>query len=198
MNSSPTQRIRSVAVFCGSRFGNDPAYRAAADALGAGIAKAGWRLVYGGGRVGLMGVVADAVLAGGGSVFGVIPDFLQRREVAHDGAVDLVRTETMHERKTLMYDAADAFVTMPGGLGTFDETIEVTTWRQLGLHDKPVIVCDVLGWAQPYLAAMNGAIHQGFAAPSTADLYEVLPDVSSVLARLSALSLPGVGSPEKL
>lgn len=198
MNSSPTNHIRSVAVFCGSRFGNDPAYRDAADALGTGIAKAGWRLVYGGGRVGLMGVVADAVLAGGGSVFGVIPDFLQRREVAHDGAVDLVRTETMHERKTLMYDAADAFVTMPGGLGTFDETIEVTTWRQLGLHDKPVIVCDILGWAQPYIAAMNGAIDQGFAAPTTADLYEVLPDVSSVLARLSALSLPGAGSPGKL
>ena len=104
----------------------------------------------------------------------------------------------MHERKTMMYDAADAFVTMPGGLGTFDETIEVTTWRQLGLHDKPVLVCDVLGWAQPYLAAMNGAITQGFAAPSTADLYEVLPDVSSVLARLSALSLPSAGSPERL
>ena len=198
MNSNPTHRIRSVAVFCGSRFGNDPAYRDAADALGAGIAAAGWRLVYGGGRVGLMGVVADAVLAGGGSVFGVIPDFLQRREVAHDGAVDLVRTETMHERKTMMYDAADAFVTMPGGLGTFDETIEVTTWRQLGLHDKPVLVCDVLGWAQPYIAAMNGAIAQGFAAASTADLYEVLPDVSSVLARLAALSLPSAGSPERL
>lgn len=198
MNSSLTSRIRSVAVFCGSRFGNDPAYRDASTMLGAGIAAAGWRLVYGGGRVGLMGVVADAVLAGGGSVFGVIPDFLQRREVAHDGAVDLVRTETMHERKTMMYDAADAFVTMPGGLGTFDETIEVTTWRQLGLHNKPVLVCDVLGWAQPYLAAMNGAIAQGFADPSTADLYEVLPDVSSVLARLSALSLPSVGSPERL
>ncbi|MDP9095664.1 MAG: TIGR00730 family Rossman fold protein [Pseudomonadota bacterium] len=198
MNSSPTSPIRSVAVFCGSRFGNDPAYREAAEALGTGIAAAGWQLVYGGGRVGLMGVVADAVLAGGGSVFGVIPDFLQRREVAHGGAVDLVRTETMHERKTLMFDAADAFVTMPGGLGTFDETIEITTWRQLGLHDKAIIICDVLGWAQPYLAALNGAIHQGFADPSSARLYEVLPDVSSVLAHLSALSRPNVGSPERV
>lgn len=198
MNSSPTRHIRSVAVFCGSRFGNDPAYRDAADALGTGIAKAGWRLVYGGGRVGLMGVMADAVLAGGGRVFGVIPDFLQRREVAHDGAVDLVRTETMHERKTLMYDAADAFVTMPGGLGTFDETIEVTTWRQLGLHDKPILICDVAGWAQPYLALLEGAITDGFAAPETAALYEVLPDVPAVLDRLRRLPVAGAGQAARL
>lgn len=198
MSSSPSHHIRSVAVFCGSRFGNDPAYREAADALGAGIAKAGWRLVYGGGRVGLMGVVADAVLAGGGSVFGVIPDFLQRREVAHGGAVDLVITETMHDRKTRMFEAADAFVTLPGGLGTFDETIEITTWRQLGLHDKPVLICNVLGWAQPYLASIDGAIAQGFADAGSAKLYEVLPDVSSVLARLSALSRPAAGNPGRL
>ncbi|MDT7950345.1 MAG: TIGR00730 family Rossman fold protein [Acetobacteraceae bacterium] len=198
MNPSPTHQIRSVAVFCGSRFGNDAAFRDAAATLGAGLAKAGWRLVYGGGRVGLMGVVADAVLAGGGSVFGVIPDFLQRREVAHGGPVELVVTETMHERKTLMFDAADAFVTLPGGLGTFDETIEITTWRQLGLHDKPVLICDVLGWAQPYLAAIQGAVAQGFAAPDSASLYEVWPDVSSVLARLSALSPQIAADPERL
>ena len=97
-----------------------------------------------------------------------------------------------------MFDAADAFVTLPGGLGTFDETIEITTWRQLGLHDKPVLICDVLGWAQPYLASINGAIAQGFAEPSSTTLYEVLPDVSSVLARLSALSRPPDGNPERL
>ena len=198
MNSSSNHHIRSVAVFCGSRFGNDPAYREAAAALGAGIAKCGWRLVYGGGRVGLMGVVADAVLEGGGTVFGVIPDFLQRREVAHGGAVDLVITETMHERKTRMFDAADAFVTLPGGLGTFDETIEITTWRQLGLHNKPVLICDILGWAQPYLASINGAVAQGFAEASSTKLFEVLPDVSSVLERLSALSPPAAGDPGRL
>ena len=197
MNSSPTHPIRSVAVFCGSRFGNDPAYRDAAEALGAGIAGAGWRLVYGGGRVGLMGVVADAVLAGGGTVFGVIPDFLQRREVAHHGTVDLVITDTMHARKMRMFEAADAFVTMPGGLGTFDETIEITTWRQLGLHDKPVLICDVLGWAQPYLGALDAAIAQGFAAASSRALYEVLPDVDSLLARLHAAERPAGGTPQR-
>lgn len=191
-------KLRSVAVFCGSRFGADPAYRLAAEALGTGLAATGLGLVYGGGRVGLMGVVADAVLAGGGTVFGVIPDFLQRREVAHGGPVELVVTDSMHDRKRRMFEAADAFVTMPGGLGTFDETIEITTWRQLGLHDKPVLICDVAGWAQPYLGAISAAIRQGFAEPSSADLFEVLPDVPAVLARLAQLARPGVGEPERV
>ena len=195
MDNAP---LRSVAVFCGSRFGRSPAYRAASVALGAGLAAAGLRLVYGGGRVGLMGVVADAALAGGGTVLGIIPDFLQRREVAHSGPVELVVTDTMHDRKRRMFDAADAFVTMPGGLGTFDETIEITTWRQLGLHDKPILVCDVEGWAQPYLAMMRMAVEQGFADPATARLFEVLPDVASVMARLQALARPEVGQPERV
>ena len=147
---------------------------------------------------GLMGVVADAALAAGGNVLGIIPEFLQRREVAHAGPVELVMTETMHDRKQRMFTAADAFVTMPGGLGTFDETVEITTWRQLGLHDKPILICDVNGWAQPYLAMLRAAIEQGFADPSSADLFEVLPDVSAVLARLRALSRPAVGYPERV
>ncbi len=183
----PSHAIRSVAVFCGSRFGVDPVFHAASEALGHGIAAAGWRLVYGGGRVGLMGVVADAALANGAAVLGVIPEFLQRREVAHGGVGEMVVTGTMHERKTLMFDAADAFVTMPGGLGTFDETIEITTWRQLGLHDKPVLICNVAGWADPYLRMIDQAVQDGFAGPQTAALYEVLPDVPAVLARLTGL-----------
>jgi uncharacterized protein (TIGR00730 family) len=198
MSNRVIPQLRSVAVFCGSRFGAHPAYRVAAQALGAGLAEAGLRLVYGGGRVGLMGLVADAVLAGGGSVLGVIPDFLQRREVAHGGPVELVITDTMHDRKRQMFEAADVFVTMPGGLGTFDETIEITTWRQLRLHDKPVLICDVEGWAQPYLAMLRSAVEQGFAEPSSADLFEVLPDVPSVLARLSHLARPAVGHPERV
>ena len=178
------QPIRSVAVFCGSRLGADPAHRLAALALGAGLAAAGLRLVYGGGNVGLMGAVADGALGGGGEVLGIIPDFLQRREVAHDGVQRMVVTDSMHDRKRQMFEASDAFVTMPGGLGTFDETIEITTWRQLGLHDKPILVCDVGGWAQPYLALLNAAVRQGFADPATAALYEVLPDVPAVLKRL--------------
>ena len=183
------QAIRSVAVFCGSRPGADPAHRAAAVALGAGLAAAGLRLVYGGGNVGLMGAVADGALSGGGEVLGIIPDFLQRREVAHDGVQGMVVTETMHDRKRQMFDAADAFVTLPGGLGTFDETIEITTWRQLGLHDKPILICDVGGWAQPYLGLLAAAVRQGFADPATADLYEVVPDVDAALERLGRASV---------
>ena len=138
--------INAVAVFCGARVGNDPAWRQAADALGRGLAKAGIRLVYGGGRVGLMAAVADAALAAGGAVTGVIPDFLRGREVAHPGVTDLVVTGTMHERKALMVQQADAFVTLPGGFGTLDETIEVITWRQLGLHDRPVLIVNLGGW----------------------------------------------------
>ncbi len=194
----PPNPIRSVAVFCGSRFGHDPAYAQACTALGAGLATAGLRLVYGGGGVGLMGIVADAVLAGGGEVLGIIPEFLQRREVAHAGVGTMVVTGTMHDRKRRMFDAADAFVTMPGGLGTFDETIEITTWRQLALHDKPILVCDVAGWAQPYLATIQAAVDQGFAAAECLRLYEVLPDVDAVLARLAALTAPGAGQPERV
>ena len=192
------QPIRSVAVFCGSRLGADPAHRLAAVALGAGLAAAGLRLVYGGGNVGLMGAVADGALNGGGKVLGIIPEFLQRREVAHDGVQRMILTDSMHDRKRQMFEASDAFVTMPGGLGTFDETIEITTWRQLGLHDKPILVCDVGGWAQPYLALLNAAVRQGFADPATAALYEVLPDVAAVLRRLHDATAPTTGQPDHL
>ena len=184
------QPIRSVAVFCGSRPGHDPAYHAASVALGAGLAEAGLQLVYGGGNIGLMGAVADGVLDAGGTVLGIIPDFLQRREVAHAGVQHLTVTGTMHDRKRRMFDAADAFVTMPGGLGTFDETIEITTWRQLGLHDKPILICDVAGWAQPYLAMVDAAVAQGFAAPEARQLFSVLPDVPSVLEVLALAAAP--------
>ena len=194
----PPQPIRSVAVFCGSRVGFDPAFAAAAAALGAGLAAAGIRLVYGGGGVGLMGVVAAAALSAGGKVLGIIPEFLQRREVAHAGVGEMIVTPTMHDRKRRMFDAADAFVTMPGGLGTFDETVEITTWRQLALHDKPILICNVAGWAQPYLASIEAAVEQGFAGPESLQLYEVLPDVEAVLARLAALPSPGAGRSERV
>ena len=190
--------IRSVAVFCGSRFGHDPAFTEAGAALGAGLAMAGIRLVYGGGGVGLMGVVADAALSAGGDVLGIIPEFLQRREVAHAGVGAMVVTGTMHDRKRRMFDAADAFITMPGGLGTFDETIEIITWRQLALHDKPILLCDIAGWAQPYLATMHAAVAQGFAGPESLHRVEVRPDVDAVLARLSAITTPGAGQPERV
>jgi uncharacterized protein (TIGR00730 family) len=178
--------IRSATVFCGSRVGADPIYAEAIAELGRGLAAAGITLVYGGGRIGLMGVIADAMLAAGGQVHGVIPDFLQRREVAHAGATRMEFTSSMHTRKARMFDLADVFVVMPGGLGTFDETIEVLTWRQLGLHDKPILVCDVAGWARPLLGVLQASVQAGFADASALGLYEVVPDVPALLARLAA------------
>ncbi len=179
--------MKNVVVFCGSRPGRDPAWLAAAQAMGRGLAAAGIRLVYGGGRVGLMGAVADAVLEAGGEVLGIIPEFLTRWEVAHERVTELVVTDSMHTRKRQMFDLADAFVTLPGGLGTLDETVEIVTWRQLKLHDKPVLLCNVNGWADALLGAFEIAVADGFAAESARGLFEVLPDVPAVLARLADL-----------
>ena len=179
--------IRSVAVFCGSREGNNPAFRAAASELGAGLALAGMRLVYGGGRIGLMGIVADAVLAAGGEALGVIPEFLTGREVMHHGVRDLVITDSMHSRKQHMFEAADAFVMLPGGLGTLDEIVEIITWRQLGLHDKPVLLCDVAGSARPIMAAFEASVAMDFARADAMALFELLPGAAATLARLGQL-----------
>jgi len=180
--------ISNVAVFCGAQFGTNPAFRVAAEAVGRGLAEAKLRLIYGGGRVGLMGVVADAALAGGGEVLGVIPDFLRRREVAHEGVAHLEVTDSMHSRKRRMFDLADVFVTLPGGLGTLDETVEVLTWRQLHQHDKPILICDVAGSAGPVVAAVEAAIGWGFAPPEVRALFEVVENVPALLARLQTLS----------
>ena len=179
--------IKSVAVFCGSRVGTDPGYAEAIRALGQGLGAAGIRLVYGGGRIGLMGILADAAVAAGGEVAGVIPDFLQRLEIAHQGLTDLEITDTMHSRKKRMSDLADAFVTMPGGLGTLDETFEIITWRQLKLHNKPILICDIKGSARPLLAAIEASIEMGFAHPNSRNLYEAVEGVPAVLARLAEL-----------
>jgi len=191
-------QIQSVAVFCGSSLGASPEFRAAAEALGHGIARAGWRLVYGGGEMGLMGVVANAALAADGVVIGVIPEFLQRQEVVHSGVSELIVTDSMHSRKTGMFARADAFVTLPGGLGTLDETVEIITWRQLRLHDKPILVCDVLGSAAPLVAAIEAAVAFGFARPEVRGLYEVHAGVPAVLARLAALPVPPPAMVERL
>jgi len=189
----------SVAVFCGSRFGARPVYREAAMELGQGLAERGLRLVYGGGNVGLMGTVADATLRAGGSVLGVIPEFLRAREVMHEGVLDLVVTDSMHERKRIMFAAADAFVVMPGGLGTFDEMMEIMTWKQLSLHAKPIWLVDVAGWADQLVGSIKRAIEEGFADPGAADLFRVVPDVATVLARLETLEpVAGTGEVSRL
>jgi uncharacterized protein (TIGR00730 family) len=190
--------IASVAVFCGASVGHAPTYRQAAEALGTGIAMAGRRLVYGGGQLGLMGVVANAALAAGGQVLGVIPTFLQRREVVHAGLGELIVTDSMHSRKRAMFERADAFVTLPGGLGTLDETIEIITWRQLRLHDKPILLCDVMGSAAPLLAAIEAAIATGFARAEVRQLFEVHDGVPAVLTRLAELPAHPGGIADRL
>lgn len=190
--------INSLAVFCGSRVGINPAYAEAGRVLGIGLARAGIRLVFGGGRIGIMGVVADAVLAAGGEVLGVIPEFLTQWEVAHDRVTELVVTDSMHTRKQRMYEEADAFLIMPGGLGTFDETLEIITWRQLRLHDKPIFLCDVAGSVAPLVAAIDHAIAQGFATPASRDLFEVIEGVPAVLELLRRVPAGVGGSAELL
>lgn len=178
------QPIRSVAVFCGSRPGHDPAHAAAARELGAGLAKAGLGVVYGGGGIGLMGLVAESALGAGGRVQGVIPEFLRRIERPYPALAELEITDGMHERKTRMFAMADAFITLSGGLGTIDETVEIITWRQLGLHDKPIIILDIAGWARPLLALVDAMIGQGFVAADGRQLFEVAGDVTQALAML--------------
>ncbi len=185
--------IRSVAVFCGSRVGASPAYVAAAVALGESLANAGMRLIYGGGRIGLMGALADGALAAGGTVIGVIPDFLQRFEVAHAGCSELIVTDTMHTRKRRMFDLADAFVTLPGGLGTFDETFEILTWRQLKLHDKPILICNIEGSAAALLGLIEDSIRDGFAPPDARALYETVAGVPALMQRLVRMEAAPAG-----
>jgi uncharacterized protein (TIGR00730 family) len=179
--------IASVAVFCGASPGDSPVYAQAATALGEGLARAGIRLIYGGGRIGLMGAVADGVLAGGGQVIGVIPEFLTKWEVMHEGVDQLIVTDSMHARKQRMFELSDAFVVFAGGLGTMDEAFEILTWRQLRLHDKPILISDVEGSAGPLLGLIEAIIESGFARPEVRALFEVVDGIPALLARLTGL-----------
>ncbi|GAB6855279.1 LOG family protein [Asaia astilbis] len=178
--------IAAAAVFCGSRHGALPVFGEAARAMGAGLAQRQIHLVYGGGAVGLMGVVAEAALEAGGKVSGIIPSFLHDREVMNDRVTDLIVTDSMHERKRLMFAQADAFLILPGGLGTFDELMEIMTWRQLALHDKPIVIVNVADWAKHVIAALEAAVEQGLADPSARHLYEVVPGVEEALEFLES------------
>jgi uncharacterized protein (TIGR00730 family) len=152
----------SVCVFCASSNGSDPIFLEAAQALGRAIAERGWRLVYGGADVGLMGAMADAAMAHGGSVTGVIPRSLAEREIAHRGLTELVETGSMHERKAEMARRADAFLVLPGGLGPLDELCEILTWRLLGIHEKPVVLINIAGYWDAFLGLLDGAVAAGF------------------------------------
>lgn len=173
---------RTIAVFCGSRLGNDPVYQQVAEHTGKVLAREGIRLVYGGGANGLMGVVADSVIRAGGDVTGVIPEFLSEREKMHECVSELIVTTSMHERKQIMFTRAEAFWILPGGFGTFDEMMEILTWRQLDRHDKPIILVNTDGWGEAVLAMLKTAVQQGFASEQACALLQVVPDVETALA----------------
>ncbi len=182
---------RSVCVFCGARPGDDPAFATEATRLGTGIAQAGWRLVFGAGDAGLMGAVAAAAQAAGGATLGVIPTHLIPRERPHGAGGPLIVTETMHERKKVMAMNADAFVVLPGGAGTLDEFFEVLTWRQLGLHAKPIVVVNVGGYWDPLAALIAQVIRQGLAEPSLAAFVTTVPDTDAALRAVAGAFGPG-------
>jgi uncharacterized protein (TIGR00730 family) len=150
------------------------------------LAQRGIRLVYGGGNIGLMGILADEVLSGGGHVIGVIPRHLVERELAHAGATEMRIVGSMHERKALMAELADAFVALPGGIGTFEELLEIMTWAQLGLHNKPIGLLDACGYYRPLLALLHNAAHEGFLLPENQRLLTVATDPAELLNQLAA------------
>lgn len=181
-----TSAQQSVCVYCGSRDGTDPAYAAAAEATGQMLAQQGWRLVYGAGDVGLMGRVARATQTAGGVTFGVIPTHLLDWEVGKRDLDTFVITETMHERKKVMFMNADAVVVLPGGAGSLDEFFEAVTWRQLGLHEKPIYLLNIAGFWDPLIALLHHVVDQGFAGQDVLDSITIVDDVAALTASLKA------------
>lgn len=179
----------SICVYCGSRHGTRPAYTTAARALGRAIGTRGWQLVYGGGKVGLMGEVADATLAAGGRVVGVIPESLKRLEVGHLGLDELHVVPTMHVRKQMMAERADAFIALPGGIGTLEELYEVWTWRQLGYHDQPIGLLNTDGYYDDLLRFMRRSVAEGFLAAAQHDVLRVGQDPDALLLELAELAM---------
>jgi len=176
----------SVCVYCGSRLGNKPGYQALAQALGTAIGKRGWQLVYGGGRAGLMGTVADATLKAGGRVVGVIPESLMKLEVGHAGLTELHVVNSMHSRKQLMAERSDAFIAMPGGIGTFEELFEVWTWRHLGYHDRPLGLLDTEGYWLPMMAFLQHSVAEGFMGADQMAMLRVDDDIERLLDAMVA------------
>jgi len=192
------QHVTRLCVYCGSAVGLDRRHQDAAQELGDALAKAGIELIFGGGRIGLMGVLADAVLAGGGRVVGIIPDRLRAAELAHPGASELVIVGSMHERKRLMAERADAFAILPGGIGTLDETFEILTWRQLGLHDKPIFLVDVTGYWRPLRDLLDHLVAQGFARSLVPRLLQIVPNVAELMRALAYAQPAGAPRSELL
>ncbi len=188
----PVRPLRRVAVYCASNDGARPEYLEQAKALGTMLAQRGLHLVYGGGRVGLMGALADAALAAGGEVIGVMPHGLVQREVAHHGLTALRVVDSMHERKAMIAELADAFITLPGGVGTLEEFFETWTWAQLGVHQKPIGLLDVAGYWAPLLALLEHVDAEGFLRGTPREWLVVSDDASSMLTRLQSFKPPTV------
>ena len=182
--------FKRLCVFCGSSHGANPVYAEAAKNLGGELARRGIELVYGGGNVGLMGVVADATLAAGGKVIGVIPEALMAKELGHKSIQDLRVVKTMHERKALMAELSDGFIAMPGGTGTFEEFFEIVTWAQLGFHSKPCALLNVNGFYDPLLHLVDHAIKEQFVKPKQRELVVVESNSSALLDRMARHQVP--------
>lgn len=180
--------MKHICVFCGANTGSDPLYAQVATEVGRYMAEQHYTLVYGAGNVGLMGVIADAVMAHGGQTTGVIPEFLQKWEVAHDNLDELIITQTMHERKAIMAERADAFVALPGGYGTLDELFEILTWRQLHLHQKPIGLLNVKGYFDPLLQMVDRMKEEGFLQAENHQLILSANTVGDLFAQLSQLA----------
>jgi uncharacterized protein (TIGR00730 family) len=182
--------LSSICVFCGSNGGADPAYLEAAEAVGRGLAERGVRIVYGGARVGMMGALAESARHAGGDIVGVMPRAIFDREIGHTGLDDLRVVGSMHERKALMAELSDAFIALPGGIGTLEELFEVYTWAQLGIHAKPLGLMDVAGYYRPLVAFLDHSVQEGFLRSSTRSLLAVGDDLDDLLAALAAWRPP--------
>ncbi|NNG02991.1 MAG: TIGR00730 family Rossman fold protein [Inquilinus sp.] len=182
--------VRSICVYCGSSNRVPDPLKNSARRFGQMLGERGLQLVYGGGRVGLMGITADAALAAGSEVVGIIPAHIQELEVEHTGLTELHVVDSMHTRKRMMFERSDAFVVLPGGLGTLDETFEIITWKQLGLHDKPIVLVDEDGYWQPLLGLIDHMIGQGFARSEHLGLFRVVDGIESVFDALEMAPEP--------
>lgn len=182
--------MKSICVFCGARSGQQPVYADAAIDLGRTLARDGIELVWGGGHVGLMGVVADAVLDAGGRAFGVIPDFMAERELEHRGATEMLIVDSMHTRKAAMAERAEGFIALPGGYGTLDELFEILTWGQLHIHRKPIGLLNVAGFYTPWLAMVKHMVAEGFVKPANLALFCIADTAETLLAEMRAWQAP--------
>ena len=182
--------LQSICVFCGSKVGVKPAFEREARRLGELIALRGMRLVYGGGRIGLMGVIADAVVDRGGDVVGIIPEFLMRLEVGNEKVGELIVTDSMHSRKAKMFEMSDAVVILPGGIGTMDEAIEIMTWKQLQQHRKPIIIVNVDGYWDSFITLIDSVVIGGFAHPKIKDLISIVKTADEVLEAIIKAPMP--------